>query len=87
MCKHVAAVLYGVGIRLDGKPALFFTLRQVNESELLSSATAGAVSRARSTGGKRITTGKLAEVFGIDLEEAPRRGRATRRPRTRARRG
>lgn len=29
MCKHVAAVLYGVGARLDEKPELFFTLRGV----------------------------------------------------------
>ncbi len=28
MCKHVAAVLYGVGARLDERPELFFTLRQ-----------------------------------------------------------
>ena len=29
MCKHVAAVLYGVGARLDSKPELLFTLRGV----------------------------------------------------------
>jgi uncharacterized Zn finger protein len=28
MCKHVAAVLYGIGARLDEEPALFFTLRK-----------------------------------------------------------
>lgn len=27
MCKHVAAVLYGVGVRLDENPLLFFELR------------------------------------------------------------
>jgi uncharacterized Zn finger protein len=78
LCKHVAAVLYGVGIRLDEKPALFFTLRQVNESELLSSATEGALSRARRIGGKRIAAGKLADVFGIELEEDTRPKRPTR---------
>ncbi|PKN04802.1 MAG: hypothetical protein CVU74_05075, partial [Deltaproteobacteria bacterium HGW-Deltaproteobacteria-9] len=30
MCKHVAAVLYGVGARLDAQPELLFTLRQVD---------------------------------------------------------
>jgi uncharacterized Zn finger protein len=69
MCKHVAAVLYGVGIRLDDKPALFFTLREVDEAQLLSSATAGAVSRVHSVGGKRIAADKLADVFGIELED------------------
>src|SRR5712692_10117856 len=42
VCKHVAAVLYGVGSRLDQKPELFFVLRQVDQSELISSATTGA---------------------------------------------
>ena len=71
MCKHVAAVLYGVGIRLDEKPGLFFTLRQVDESELLSSVTSGVVSRTRSGGGKRIAANKLADVFGIEIEVEP----------------
>jgi len=30
MCKHVAAVLYGVGARLDEAPLLFFSLRGVD---------------------------------------------------------
>src|SRR5438876_354730 len=47
VCKHVAAVLYGVGTRLDARPELFFLLRQVDQAELLSSATTATVSRAR----------------------------------------
>ena len=43
MCKHVAAVLYGVGARLDMKPELFFTLRGVDMQELLTAASANAV--------------------------------------------
>lgn len=35
MCKHVAAVLYGVGARLDTSPELFFTLRGVNMIDLI----------------------------------------------------
>ena len=27
MCKHVAAVFYGIGARVDERPELFFTLR------------------------------------------------------------
>jgi uncharacterized Zn finger protein len=38
MCKHVAAVLYGIGVRLDEKPALLFELRGVDETELLANA-------------------------------------------------
>jgi len=81
VCKHVAAVLYGVGIRLDARPELFFVLRQVDQAELLSSATAGAVSRARPAAGKRIADDRLSAVFGIELEDAPpvRAGRPPRR--------
>lgn len=71
MCKHVAAVLYGVGARLDEKPELFFSLRQVDQTELLSSATSGAVSRTGAGAGKRIAAEKLADVFGIEIEAEP----------------
>jgi len=69
MCKHVAAVLYGVGARLDERPELLFRLRGVDHEELISSE-AGAVKAA--TGGKkkgrrRIAEGDLADVFGIDV--------------------
>jgi uncharacterized Zn finger protein len=71
VCKHVAAVLYGVGVRLDASPALFFTLRQVDETELLSSATSGALSRTHRSAGKQIAPDKLAAVFGIEIEDRP----------------
>ena len=35
MCKHVAAVLYGIGARLDQNPLLFFQLRDVDGHELI----------------------------------------------------
>src|SRR5207249_10803134 len=35
MCKHVAAVLYGVGARFDHQPELLFRLRAVDEMELI----------------------------------------------------
>ncbi len=71
MCKHVAAVLYGVGARLDERPELFFTLRQVDQTELLSSATSGAVSRPGTAPRKQIAADKLADVFGIEIEVEP----------------
>ncbi|MGH7340329.1 MAG: SWIM zinc finger family protein [Candidatus Rokuibacteriota bacterium] len=87
VCKHVAAVLYGVGTRLDLQPELFFVLRQVDQTELLASATSGAVSRARPGTAKRVAADKLADVFGIDLVDEPEPARprpAASRP---ARRG
>ena len=71
VCKHIAAVLYGVGSRLDRKPELFFVLRQVDQSELISSATSGAVARKRKGTGKQIAANKLADVFGIDIVDEP----------------
>jgi uncharacterized Zn finger protein len=71
MCKLVAAVLYGVGVRLDESPALFFTLRQVDETELLSSAASGAVPRTHRSTGTLIAIDKLADVFGIEIEDEP----------------
>jgi len=35
MCKHVAAVLYGIGARLDEDPSLFFKLRNIDIEDLL----------------------------------------------------
>ncbi|MGF6652763.1 hypothetical protein OKW34_003352 [Paraburkholderia youngii] len=45
MCKHVAAVLYGVGARLDQQPELLFTLRGVDPADLVGS-TGGNLSGA-----------------------------------------
>lgn len=87
VCKHIAAVLYGVGVRLDARPELFFVLRQVDQADLLGSAAAGVVRRGRPAAGKRIADDRLSAVFGIELEEAPRvrGGRPSRRVRSRAR--
>lgn len=68
MCKHVAAVLYGVGARLDESPELFFQLRNVDHSELITAAgTATAVTRTTKPG-KVLKSGNLSNIFGIDLD-------------------
>jgi uncharacterized Zn finger protein len=71
VCKHVAAVLYGVGSRLDVKPELFFVLRQVDQGELIGSATVGRGSRPRAGAAKRLASDRLADVFGIDIVDEP----------------
>ena len=38
MCKHLAAVMYGVGNRLDSSPELLFVLRGVDHLELIEQA-------------------------------------------------
>ena len=67
MCKHVAAVLYGVGSRLDSRPELLFLLRDVDAQELIS--TEMAVPRAVATG-DRLDDDQLGDIFGIDLDGA-----------------
>ncbi len=74
MCKHVAAVLYGVGARLDADPALLFTLRQVDQADLVARAgTVTDLARRPSASRRVLDDSQLAEVFGVDL--VPRRGR------------
>ncbi len=71
MCKHVAAVLYGVGARLDHKPELLFKLRGVDHEELIAADAEAAVSAATASGKtKRLVADDLSDVFGIDLNTA-----------------
>lgn len=78
MCKHVAAVMYGVGARLDQQPELLFTLRNVDHAELIAAAPDLAVTR-RGAGRKVLADEALADVFGIELE-VPRRGQIAEAP-------
>jgi uncharacterized Zn finger protein len=69
MCKHVAAVLYGIGARLDGKPELLFTLRGVNHDELIDADAENAVAAATSRGkSKRLAADEIGDVFGIEID-------------------
>ena len=68
MCKHVAAVLYGIGARLDHAPELLFTLRGVDHAELVQVETAGLT--AGKGKGRRLRAENLEEIFGIDLAPA-----------------
>ncbi|MBS1992379.1 MAG: SWIM zinc finger family protein [Cyanobacteria bacterium SZAS LIN-3] len=65
MCKHVAAVLYGVGTRLDTRPELLFLLRGVKHEELLQTNTAALT--AQTSGRKRVAASELSNLFGIDI--------------------
>jgi uncharacterized Zn finger protein len=86
MCKHVAAVLYGVGARLDEKPELLFTLRQVDGTDLLASADRGIpLSSQPLAAGKALPDEGLADLFGIEISELPPEPEArAERPRKRA---
>jgi uncharacterized Zn finger protein len=66
MCKHVSAVLYGVGVMLDTKPELLFTLRGVDQAELLSNASSAAITDLSANAGD-LADADLSAIFGIDL--------------------
>ncbi len=71
MCKHVAAVLYGVGARLDEKPELLFRLRRVNQLDLIAQADTGLrPARKRPVTGKVLSTGDLSQIFGIEIAQS-----------------
>ncbi len=71
MCKHVAAVLYGVGARLDEQPELLFLLRGVDHDDLITAGADLDAVTGRRGRRKRIARGDLADVFGIDLAADP----------------
>lgn len=79
MCKHVAAVLYGVGARLDESPELFFLLRKVDHSELITAArTGGAVTRTAKPD-KVLKSTDLSALFGIDVVNVVRKRSAVKK--------
>jgi len=80
MCKHCAAVLYGIGARLDTMPEMLFTLRGVDHTELIGQAVS-AENLDRSLAGSAdgaLAAGDLGAMFGIDLvDKSPRHQIAT----------
>ncbi|MGH8192433.1 MAG: SWIM zinc finger family protein [Rhodanobacteraceae bacterium] len=71
MCKHIAAVLYGIGSRLDKQPEMLFLLRGVDHTELVGTASAEAlVAKGKPSKTATIKESDLGEVFGIDVAPA-----------------
>ncbi len=68
MCKHVAAVLYGVGSRFDHRPELLFELRGVDVEELIEADAENAIdTNLKTAAGKELDQGELAHIFGIEI--------------------
>src|ERR1035437_9674920 len=71
MCKHIAAVLYGIGARFDHQPELLFRLRGVDELELLASAgKAAPLSKQAPAADKRLGGEDLSAMFGLDMAQS-----------------
>jgi len=68
MCKHVAAVLYGIGSRLDERPELLFLLRGVDEKDLIVKAGKGTLLSRKGPAAERVLAPDgLSEIFAMDL--------------------
>jgi len=74
MCKHISAVMYGIGARLDSQPELLFLLRGVDHQELISvDAAVGAIAGRGSRRARRrsLSGADLENVFGVELDDGP----------------
>ena len=80
MCKHVAAVFYGIGARLDREPELLFKLRDLDHLELIAAPGAADLTASPTAREKIIAEDDLAGIFGIEIDAAPEPRRSTPRP-------
>ncbi|HEY6988713.1 MAG TPA: SWIM zinc finger family protein [Bryobacteraceae bacterium] len=70
MCKHVAAVLYGIGARLDQQPDLLFRLHNVDEKELIAGAGTTLPQAKKAPAASRVLDDKdLSALFGLDIAQ------------------
>ena len=67
LCKHIAAVFYGIGACLDHKPEWLFTLRHVDHLELITTAATGNIS---GSGADVLEEESLSALFGIEIAES-----------------
>ncbi len=69
MCKHVAAVLYGIGSRLDHNPMLFFELRNIDGKELvkktIENKLGSMLKNANLKSKRQIPEKELSKLFGL----------------------
>ncbi|RLA46862.1 MAG: hypothetical protein DRR04_05205 [Gammaproteobacteria bacterium] len=77
MCKHIAAVLYGVGARLDHQPELLFLLRNVDHEELITAELDIQTATSKEGKRRRLAGADLSDVFGVDMEEPVKPHRKT----------
>lgn len=69
-CKHVAAVLYGIGARFDQQPELLFRLHEVDEEELIAKAgRALPLAKEGPAASKVLGSEDLSAIFGLDMAQ------------------
>ena len=69
MCKHVSAVLYGIGNRFDKDPENLFMLRSVDHAELLASSLENVKFDLNPQPSESVIQNNLSDLFGIEIQE------------------
>ena len=70
MCKHTAAVLYGIGASLDRSPEYLFMLRHVDHLELIVQASAKGIIAPSRPSTDTLAESDLSALFGIEMAGA-----------------
>ena len=69
MCKHVAAVMYGIGVRFDENPFFFFELRGIDVDRFINVALESKVesmlNNAENVSERVIVGADLTALFGV----------------------
>ncbi len=70
MCKHVAAALYGIGVRVDENPLMFFELRGIDFNRFIDVTLANKVEVMLKNAGhpqseRIMEEDRLTELFGV----------------------
>lgn len=68
MCKHIAAVLYGIGAMLDVKPENLFILRHVDHMDLIAHASKSPALVQNQEADQLLEDDELSALFGIELD-------------------
>lgn len=69
LCKHVAATLFGVGVRLDTDPKIFFQMRGINIEDFVEKAISGKLEKMLKNADKItpriIKDSEIMNLFGV----------------------
>lgn len=69
LCKHIAAVMYGIGVSLDLKPDWLFALRHVDHIDLIASVSSEDSLMQDHVAENALADSDLASLFGIEMDD------------------